>query len=47
MKVDGSSEWIFSKFRLKHIVSLDPLEFEDFDGKFEVGFVRFSGRKIP
>jgi hypothetical protein len=36
-----------SKFRLKHIVSLNPLEFEDFDGKYELGFVRFFGRIIP
>lgn len=37
----------FTKFRLKYITSLDPLEFEDFDAtKERLGFVRFYGTPI-
>jgi hypothetical protein len=37
----------YTKFRLKHITSLDPLEFENYDATRErLGFVRFYGTPI-
>lgn len=37
----------YSKFKLRHIVRLAPLWFEDFDASSEIGIIRELGTPIP